>query len=92
VKSIDLENRMITFDDKARPAVAGRTFSIAKNANIVIDGGAGKLAVGAVHGNGSSVSGTVQAVDLSSNSITVDATTYVVAELFGGDYAINPAN
>jgi RNA polymerase sigma factor (sigma-70 family) len=97
VKAIDVENRTITFADNARPTVAGKTFTIAKNANIVIDGGAGKLAdlppgalvnlrlqvdqktVGTVHACGSGISGTVQAVDLASNSITVDASTYVVA-------------
>jgi RNA polymerase sigma factor (sigma-70 family) len=97
VKAIDVGNHTITFDDNAKPTVAGKTFTIAKNANIVIDGGAGKLAdllpgalvtlrlqvdqktAGTVQANGPGVSGTIQAVDPASNSITVDATTYVVA-------------
>src|SRR5262249_5040031 len=38
------ESYTITFDDKARAEVAGRTFTVAKDANIQIDGNAGKLA------------------------------------------------
>src|SRR5262249_34938687 len=34
----------ITFDDKARAEVAGKTFTLAKDANITIDGKSGTLA------------------------------------------------
>ena len=43
VKSVDAEKRTITFDDKARAAVAGKTFTVAPDANISIDGGPGSL-------------------------------------------------
>ena len=38
VKAVDVEKGTITFDDKASAAVAGRTFPVAKDANILIDG------------------------------------------------------
>ncbi len=44
VKAIDVEKRTRTFDDKAIAEVAGKTFVVGKNANIVIDGKAGDLA------------------------------------------------
>jgi RNA polymerase sigma factor (sigma-70 family) len=44
VTTVDAEKRTITFDDKARTEVAGKTFAVAKNANITIDGKPGKLA------------------------------------------------
>jgi RNA polymerase sigma factor (sigma-70 family) len=44
VKAVDLVNHTITFDDKARAEVAGKTFPVAKNANIIIDGRSGTLA------------------------------------------------
>jgi hypothetical protein len=44
VKSIDPANGSITFDDSAHADVAGKTFSVAKDANILIDGKLGKLA------------------------------------------------
>ncbi|HEV3145567.1 MAG TPA: sigma-70 family RNA polymerase sigma factor [Gemmataceae bacterium] len=44
VKSIDTALNTITFDDKAHTSVAGKTFSISKNAIIVIDGKPGNLA------------------------------------------------
>ena len=44
MKAVDVEKRTITFDDKARAEVAGKTFTLAKDANIVIDGGPGTLA------------------------------------------------
>jgi RNA polymerase sigma factor (sigma-70 family) len=44
VKTVDIERNTITFDDKARAEVAGKTFTVAKDANIVIDGKPGKLA------------------------------------------------
>jgi RNA polymerase sigma factor (sigma-70 family) len=44
VKSVDVEKGTITFDDKAMPEVAGKTFTVAKDANIVIDGKPGTLA------------------------------------------------
>jgi hypothetical protein len=43
VKSVDTEKNTITFDDKARPEIAGKTFQIGKNANITIDGKPGRL-------------------------------------------------
>jgi hypothetical protein len=44
VKAIDPANRTITFDEKAIAEVAGKTFTVGQNANIVIDGkGGGKL-------------------------------------------------
>jgi RNA polymerase sigma factor (sigma-70 family) len=44
VKSVDTVGNTITFDDKAAAEVAGKTFSVAKDANIVIDGRSGNLA------------------------------------------------
>jgi RNA polymerase sigma factor (sigma-70 family) len=44
VKAVDVEKNTITFDDKARPEVAGKTFTLAKDANIAIDGKPGRLA------------------------------------------------
>jgi len=44
VKAIDVEKCTITFDDKARAEVAGRTFTLANDANIAIDGKPGTLA------------------------------------------------
>jgi hypothetical protein len=44
VKAIDTANNTITFDDKANPSIAGKTYSIAKNALITIDGKPGTLA------------------------------------------------
>jgi RNA polymerase sigma factor (sigma-70 family) len=43
VKAVDVENRTITFDDKAPADVAGKTFTVAKDANIQIDGKPGAL-------------------------------------------------
>lgn len=43
VTAIDVEKGTITFGEKARAEVAGKTFALAKGANIVIDGGPGKL-------------------------------------------------
>jgi RNA polymerase sigma factor (sigma-70 family) len=43
VETIDVAKNTITFDDKAPGVVAGETFSVAPNANIVIDGKRGKL-------------------------------------------------
>jgi hypothetical protein len=51
VKAVDVEKGTITFSDKARAEVAGKTFSVAKDANIQINGKPGKLSelpVGAV--------------------------------------------
>lgn len=44
VKAVDAVRNTITFDDKAAPEMAGKTFTIAPDANIVIDAGPGKLA------------------------------------------------
>src|SRR5207244_3698377 len=44
VKAVDVERRTITFDDKAIAEVAGKTFAVGKDANIVIDGKPGNLA------------------------------------------------
>src|SRR5262249_30671908 len=44
VKAVDVQNSTITFDDKARAEVAGKTFTVAPNANITIDGNTSKLA------------------------------------------------
>jgi hypothetical protein len=44
VKAVDAEKGTITFDDKARAEVAGKTFIVAKDANFAIDGKPGKLA------------------------------------------------
>jgi RNA polymerase sigma factor (sigma-70 family) len=44
VKAIDVEKGTITFADQARAEVAGKTFTVAKDANIGIDGKPGKLA------------------------------------------------
>jgi RNA polymerase sigma factor (sigma-70 family) len=43
VKAIDVEKGTITFDDKTKGEVAGKTFTLAKDANIVIDGQRGNL-------------------------------------------------
>jgi RNA polymerase sigma factor (sigma-70 family) len=43
VKAVDVEKNTITFDDKASIQVAGKTFKVARHANIVIDGKLGKL-------------------------------------------------
>jgi RNA polymerase sigma factor (sigma-70 family) len=43
VKAVDVEKGTITFDDKDRSEVAGKTFTLAKDAHIVIDGKPGKL-------------------------------------------------
>lgn len=44
VKTVDVEKGTITFDDKARAEVAGKTYPVARDANIVIDGKSGTLA------------------------------------------------
>jgi RNA polymerase sigma factor (sigma-70 family) len=44
VKAVDPVNHTITFADKARAEVAGKTFVVARDANITIDGRPGKLA------------------------------------------------
>jgi hypothetical protein len=44
VRSVDAVNGSITFDEKATAAVAGKTFLVAKDALILIDGKLGKLA------------------------------------------------
>jgi RNA polymerase sigma factor (sigma-70 family) len=44
VKAIDTANNTITFDDKANPSVAGKTYSVSKNALITIDGKPGSMA------------------------------------------------
>jgi RNA polymerase sigma factor (sigma-70 family) len=43
VTAVDVEKATITFADKAAAAVAGKTFAVAKNAFITIDGTPGKL-------------------------------------------------
>jgi RNA polymerase sigma factor (sigma-70 family) len=43
IKAIDPQNRTITFDDKERPEIAGKTFTVAKDAIITIDGKGGTL-------------------------------------------------
>src|SRR5262249_47283688 len=43
LKAVDVEKGTITFDDNCRAEVAGKTFTLAKDANIVIDGKPGKL-------------------------------------------------
>jgi RNA polymerase sigma factor (sigma-70 family) len=43
VKAVDIERSTIAFDDKARAELAGKTFSVADNANITIDGKPAKL-------------------------------------------------
>jgi RNA polymerase sigma factor (sigma-70 family) len=45
VKAVDAERRTLTCDDKAAPAVAGKTFTVAADALIIVDGrGGAKLA------------------------------------------------
>jgi RNA polymerase sigma factor (sigma-70 family) len=44
VNAVDVEKNSFTFDDKAPPDVAGKTITLAKDANILIDGRPGKLA------------------------------------------------
>jgi hypothetical protein len=44
VKAVDAEKGTITFDDKGPADVAGKTFTVAPDANIVIDSKRGKLA------------------------------------------------
>ena len=44
VKAVDAEKRTISFDDRAMPQVAGKTFTVAADAHIVIEGKPGKLA------------------------------------------------
>jgi hypothetical protein len=43
VKAVDAARNTITFDDKAPTNISGKLFSIAPDANIIIDGGPGKL-------------------------------------------------
>ncbi len=43
VKAVDVERNTVTFDDKARVEVAGKTFGVAPDAHISIDGKPGKL-------------------------------------------------
>jgi hypothetical protein len=43
VAAVDAEKGTITFDDRTNPAVAGKTFTVAKDALIVVDGRGGKL-------------------------------------------------
>jgi RNA polymerase sigma factor (sigma-70 family) len=51
VTAIDVEKRTITFDDKARAEVAGKTFTLAKDAIVGIDGKPGTLAAVPVGSN-----------------------------------------
>jgi hypothetical protein len=44
VKAVDPEKSTITFDDKAAPDVAGKTFTITRDAGVTIEGKPGKLA------------------------------------------------
>jgi RNA polymerase sigma factor (sigma-70 family) len=44
VSAVDLEKGLITFNDRARSEVAGKTFTLAKDAHIVVDGKKGTLA------------------------------------------------
>ncbi len=44
VSAVDVMNNTITFDEKATPAVAGKTFTLVKDAWITIDGKPGTLA------------------------------------------------
>ena len=44
VKAVDAENHTIAFDDKVRAELAGKTFRVAPDAFILIDGKRGKLA------------------------------------------------
>src|SRR5262249_47629874 len=44
VKAVDPGHNTITFDDRARAGVAGKTFALAGDANVVIDGKPGQLA------------------------------------------------
>jgi RNA polymerase sigma factor (sigma-70 family) len=44
VKAVDGANRTITFDDRVPAALAGKTLSLAKDADVRIDGKPGKLA------------------------------------------------
>jgi hypothetical protein len=43
VKAVDADKRTITFDDRAKAEVAGKTFTVATDALIAIDGKPGKL-------------------------------------------------
>jgi hypothetical protein len=43
VKAVDVERSTITFDDTAPAVVAGKTFPVAKDAHVTIDGKASKL-------------------------------------------------
>jgi RNA polymerase sigma factor (sigma-70 family) len=43
IKAVDTVRNTITFDDKAHASVAGITYTLAPNANIIVDGRAGKL-------------------------------------------------
>jgi RNA polymerase sigma factor (sigma-70 family) len=44
VQAVDAEKRTLTFDDKAPAAIAGKTFTVAEGAIILLDGKSGKLA------------------------------------------------
>src|SRR5262249_28723820 len=44
VKAVDAVGRMTDVDEKARGEVAGKTFSVARDASVVIDGRPGELA------------------------------------------------
>jgi hypothetical protein len=71
VKAVDVENGTITFDDRANPNVAGRTFTLAKDVNIVIDGKAGKLSAVTPGTLVSIRLWVVTAVDVARHTITV---------------------
>jgi hypothetical protein len=43
VKAVDVEKGTITFDDGAGPEIAGKTFSLAKDVEVVVDGKSGRL-------------------------------------------------
>jgi hypothetical protein len=98
VKVVDAVNNYVTFDDTAASDVAGKTFAVAADASVSIDGKPGKLAdipagaylnvtltvdrqkVRSVGAQGPRTTGVVRAVDVATNTITIDDKNYTVAK------------
>jgi RNA polymerase sigma factor (sigma-70 family) len=98
LKAVDAGKSTVTFDDRAQPGAAGKTFNVAKGTFISIDGKPGKLAgvpngasvnlqlcadqqtVRSLSAEGAAVSGLVKAVDAAKRTVTLNDTTYPVAK------------
>jgi hypothetical protein len=98
VKAVYADLYTLTFDEKTSPEVAGRTFTVLKDAWIQIDNRPGKLtelppgsfanvtltvdqkAVRSIGAQGPRLTGVVKSLDMAKNTVTVDGTTYGVAQ------------